>query len=208
MRKNFKKYYHLKTLNQMRQFLLIQMVYCPPMVVRHCKRVETMQNFAIHFIKLNLIRVVQEIITRDSPSKDVVAQWPRAGWALSPPLHKLRYAIFKVLWPPTHLWLCFSNHFTKHILNKICNGYILLTTHPPQWHNVICERPLTTIMPLYCHANESSYLLSFKNYVIFRSFFTTLDIFEVISLLLQIKSIVEIPITTLRDREKGKFEMF
>ena len=57
-------------------------------------------------------------------------------------VHKLRYALFTTFWPPTYLWLCFCNDFTKHLLNKICNGYILLTTHPPQWHNVICERPL------------------------------------------------------------------
>ena len=25
---------------------------------------------------------------------------------------------------------------------KVCNSYILLTTHLPLWHNVICEGPL------------------------------------------------------------------
>ena len=42
----------------------------------------------------------------------------------------------------------YSNDFTRYLLNKICNGYILLTTHPPQWHNVICERPLTIYMSI------------------------------------------------------------
>ena len=37
----------------------------------------------------------------------------------------------------------FCNYFTKYLLNEIWNGYILLTTHPPQWYNVICERPLS-----------------------------------------------------------------
>ena len=57
-------------------------------------------------------------------------------------VHKLCYALFTTFWPPTYLWLCFCNDFTKHLLNKICNGYILLTTHPPQRHKVICEQPL------------------------------------------------------------------
>ena len=56
-------------------------------------------------------------------------------------VHKLRYAFFIAFRPSTHLWLCFCKDFTKYLLNKIWNGYILLTTHPPQWHNVICEQP-------------------------------------------------------------------
>ena len=61
-------------------------------------------------------------------------------------IQKLRYVFLVAFKPPTHLWLCFCNDFTKYLLNKICNGYILLTTHPPQWHNVICERPLIQVM--------------------------------------------------------------
>ena len=31
-------------------------------------------------------------------------------------------------------------------LSKVWNSYILLTTHPPQWHNIICERPLSSLL--------------------------------------------------------------
>ena len=55
---------------------------------------------------------------------------------------QITLCIFTALWPPTHLWLRFCNDFTKYLPNEICNGYISLTTHPPQWHNVICEWPL------------------------------------------------------------------
>ena len=64
-------------------------------------------------------------------------------------VHKLRYALFTTFLPPTYQWLCFCYHFTKYLLDKICNSYILLTTHPPQWHNVICERPLRQLRLLF-----------------------------------------------------------
>ena len=72
-------------------------------------------------------------------------------------VHKLRYAFFTAFWPPTYLWLYFCYHFTKYLLNKICNSYILLTTHPPQWHNVICERPL---LPSFSHFSKYQHLSS------------------------------------------------
>ena len=43
----------------------------------------------------------------------------------------------------THL-LTYCYIFSIILLN-VYNGYIFLTNHPPQWHNVICERPLIYI---------------------------------------------------------------
>ena len=57
-------------------------------------------------------------------------------------IHKSGHAFFTVFWPLNHLWLWFCDHFAQYLLNEIFNRYILLTTHPPQWHNVVCERPL------------------------------------------------------------------
>ena len=42
--------------------------------------------------------------------------------------------------PPTYGYVLASILLIIYLI-KVCDSYILLTTHPPQRHNVICERP-------------------------------------------------------------------
>ena len=134
----------------------------------------TIKYFSPHLETLSLnLSTIQIFIILFSMDQLNNPQW---SWAMSciknlltsyttilGAVHKLRYAFFTAFWPPTHLWLCFCNDFTKYLLNKICNGYILLTTNPHQWHNVICERPPEPFLRdyrRYCWLQTMSKILS------------------------------------------------
>ena len=46
-------------------------------------------------------------------------------------------------------------------LNRVWNSYILPSTNPPRWHNVICERPLLTFA-VYQKVNTHQEMKSFR----------------------------------------------
>ena len=52
------------------------------------------------------------------------------------------YQIMHVLLFFDHPTPTYGYVFANILLNRFSNSYILLTTHPPPWHNVVCEGPL------------------------------------------------------------------